>query len=1375
MKRILSNVILFILLTAPLVVASQNVNVSVDLQKQRFLDNVSNLDRTKYFNNHDAKEDPDFPTFYKDNNVGFGRQFWGPFAFFGKGNFTTTLPTSDGIVRPVSRIVATFNPTNIWSATYDPADATNTAIRYWVDETDASGRAEYWEPFNEPFIKANNFTDESGLTNEEVVTKMCEWFREMARAVHNTPELARMKVIGFGSAFPSYARRDFNETWKNHMKKFIDIAGADMDAISVHPYDGVNQVGQPNGRSGSNSEAILDLIESYTNQKFGTPKKLAITEYGVIESDAAFPPGPAPSYYNEARSAVSISGLNNMLFNFLERQDNIEICLPFVTGRADFFYNSGFDADGGDGTPRPYTPAITRPTELFTTAPYRNNEYVLSYKANFYRFWKDIKGDRAKITSDDLDVQVQAFVDGNTTYIALNNLDDADKTVNLSFITGGSGITNVNTSSLIINGQNSPIYNEGTDSGSLPSTVSLATGETKLLKITYDSPVQFTSSIVRKKYYGTSAQATTDKAPTVLVNANVANTFTINDVVKASNGDATLRLSVGIPLTTGVGSTTPSGLDRLPSEVTFNGTALTIPTNWKGYDQTGRADFYAMLEFNVPYNLINNGDNTVSVTYAKTGGRLAAAVLSIENDDVLCTKTTLYADEDNDGLGDPDVTIESCGPVQGFVDNADDKCIDDAENVCQAVVIPGVVQAEEFTENNGVTVNGSFIESVNNGDSTTYDVNNTVSGDLNVTINASAAAGAGGTVTIFSGSDELGTISITSTGDINTFQDFDGSITLSSTGLSRLRFEYSGTGSGDLFNIDSITFISTEEIIRFSDPNIGEIIQTIPNTATSFTLQLDYTTDTPGQRAGIELRTPNETFFKNNLITEATPVSRSNVDFVINFAPGDLPLTPGDYRVLTFIITTTPSGNTFTGGDGIRRFIRIVEPAVDAAHDESLSNPRGNTISLNILANDSKEDGNTPLPSEVNIDIDVNTNGQQTQLIVANEGTWDYDTNTGILSFTPNSGFTDNPTDIQYSLTEISNNLSDTGSVNFEYVQDPIANDDSSSNNDLGEVSINILNNDTSDSGEALTAANTTVDLDPSTVDIDTTLSAGVIGSWSYNDTSGVLTFTPSAEFSGNPPSITYQVTENATGLSDTASVTITFVEFALAEFSITNTGEVCANNNDGSIVVNATNAGDFTVNITGGTTFNENFTQDITIGDLDAGDYIVEITDNDSGEIFIFNITISQPLDLSVTSKVSQPNKNVTLAMSGSEEYTIVLNGTEFTTTEQNLTLQLNEGTNNISVKAKKDCQGEFTQKIVIGSLITAYPNPVKNRLTVETGTNDKVNINVFSFSGQLLISKNTKSDTGLAEVDMQNLASGIYLVSVNTPNSTSTFKIIK
>ncbi len=1357
-------------------VVAQTVNVTVDLEKQRFLGEESNLDRTKYFNIHNNTEDEAFPTFLKDNNVGNGRSFFGPFANRGftnpRGNFNTTPATSDGIVRPVTRFIATANPKTHWSPNDDPVAAAKSAVRYWIDEVDTKARPEYWEPWNEPFIKANSFLD-TGLTNPQIVLKLIEWYREMARTIHAAPELAKMKVIGFSSAFPSYARRDFSETWQDHMKRFIDIAGADIDAISIHPYDGVNQVGQSNGRTGSNVEATLDLIEAYTNQKFGSPKKIAITEFGTIIRD--FTPGPAPGYYNEAVNALTIRSFNGMLFGFFERQDNIEITIPFVTGRANFHYVD-FNADGNNGTITPYIPAYLRPTEILDVADpvtglRRNNTFILTFKQNFYKFWKDVKGDRAKILSDDLDVQVQAFVDGNTAFIALNNLDDEDKTVDLSFLSGATNITNVNTRSLVINALNTPVYNPGTDSNTFPTSTTLLNGETKIFKVTYSSPIQFTSSVTRKKYYATSTQQSTDKAPTVIITANTEKAFTINNVTKGTDGDATLRISVGIPLRENINvGSPPTNLDRLPSEVTFNGTPLTIPTNWKGYDQADRADFYGMFELDVPYNLINDGNNTVNITYAKTGGRIACVVLSTENEAGPCTPSTLYADEDGDGLGDPAVTIQSCGPLNGFVDNSDDKCIDDIENICLAIRVPAVVEAEEFIETNGTLINGNVIESINNGDSSTYDINVAVPGSYDVVIKASTPVGGGGTVKIFSGTNELETITITDTGGITTFQDFTGTFRLDKRRLNRLRIEYSGAGGIALFNIDSFEFISNEAYVFVTNPESDEIAVTINNTETSFSLDVNYATLKTTQSVDLNLRgtgavTGGFASIRPGAITKATGT------FTITLS-GPLPV--GLYTMPIFINSTgdTPQ---FFGGPSPEMKLQVIEPTIDAVDDVSQNNPRGATITLDILANDAKLDGLTPTPAQVTVDINANTSGQQTQLIVANEGTWSYDTASGILSFVPLPGFIDNPTDITYTLTEIANNLSDTAMVNFEYIQPPTLSNDSSVDNNPGVVSIPILSNDRASNGSILTSAQVTVDLDPSTAAIENTLSSGVLGDWSYNTASGALTFTPNAQFSANPPAITYQVTETATGLSSTSSatVTVTYREFVLAEFTVRNVGEICASENNGRIEVSAETNGSYAYQLNGAASVN--FTKETAVENLDAGTYNLVITDTNTQDTFSFDVTISEPENLKVSTKVLQSAKQVTLDLSGSEKFKINLNGTEFTTTENTLALPLKDGINRLEVQGEKECQGKFDQKILIGKSINVYPNPVLDNLMITTNTADTTSIKIFDISGKLMLSQSSASTNGTYQVNVQDLSSGMYFVNVSTTNLSSTFKITK
>jgi len=282
-------------------------------------------------------------------------------------------------------------------------------------------------------------------------------------------------------------------------------------------------------------------------------------------------------------------------------------------------------------------------------------------------------------------------------------------------------------------------------------------------------------------------------------------------------------------------------------------------------------------------------------------------------------------------------------------------------------------------------------------------------------------------------------------------------------------------------------------------------------------------------------------------------------------------------------------------------------------------------------------------------------------LVVANEGVWSYDNATGILSFTPDAGFVANPTDISYTLTEIANNITNTALVNFEYRQPPKAGDDLSENNDAGEVSIAILDNDLASNGMPLTAAEVVVDLDPSTAAVETTLSAGVLGNWSYNPSFGALTFTPNTEFSANPPVISYSVTETLTGFSDQAIATVEYKEFTVANLTVTGIGETCASENNGSIEIASNRDGNFSYQLNNGA--GVSFNKATTIDNLDSGVYTLVITDADTQDIVEFNMTLSEPEDLKVSTKVEELAQKVTLDLSGSPEYTIKLNGTEFTT----------------------------------------------------------------------------------------------------------------
>ncbi len=775
--------------------------VNIDIEEQRFLDNVSYLERDKYFVIHDKSfNDADINSFIEQYDVTQGRRFFGPFTFARQqtgvvGDYPSYTPgTDDSQIRAVSKFVATTQPNNVLRYNLDREAAADWAVEYWLDEVNDENRAEFWEPMNEPFIHSDDDEFTVDQPDQQLVrVRMAEWFATLGKRVKETPQLANMKMVGYSSAWPSMERFDFGH-WEDRMKMFIDIAGEYMDAISVHTYDGVNIAGQDNRRSGSNSEAILDLIDTYTVEKFGTPKKIAITEYGIIEK--GYPEG-----YNEPESAISIRGINSMLFNFMERQDNMAFTVPFITGKANFYYRDGVRTT-------PYVPALFRPLNQLPTDPYTPSNWVPSYKENFYKLWSGVKGNRTFIQSEDVDVQVQSFLDGNELYLAFNNLDNENKTVALNMLSGLTDITTVETRSLKVFNIEQPSYTI-TSATSLPSTISLDDGETVVLKVTYTSAPNFTKSIVRKKYYGTVTSTTVnpDRAPTFRINANVANTFEFADVDLGTGqeGVATLRL--------GVGRVNNEVSTNLPNEILVNGTPVTIPTDWKGYDQANRIGFFGVIEIPVDIALLDQGTNNVSVTFDETGGRISSLILSVEKREDNCSTSVFYEDADNDNLGDPDNSIVSCIQPQGFVANADDICPNDPLNDC-FISIPGLVEAEDYESQNGIqtentadTGGGSNIGFIEDGDYTEYKINADIAGVYTVNFRV-ASASQGGSITISSNGVNLETVTVSGTGGWQNWQTITTTITLPEDGVQDIKLEYNG-GNGFLFNINWIDFTTS--------------------------------------------------------------------------------------------------------------------------------------------------------------------------------------------------------------------------------------------------------------------------------------------------------------------------------------------------------------------------------------------------------------------------------------------------------------------------------------------------------------------------------------------------------------------------------------
>ncbi|NEP76258.1 MAG: calcium-binding protein [Okeania sp. SIO2G5] len=171
---------------------------------------------------------------------------------------------------------------------------------------------------------------------------------------------------------------------------------------------------------------------------------------------------------------------------------------------------------------------------------------------------------------------------------------------------------------------------------------------------------------------------------------------------------------------------------------------------------------------------------------------------------------------------------------------------------------------------------------------------------------------------------------------------------------------------------------------------------------------------------------------------------------------------------------------------------------------------------------------------------------------VPGEGIWTIDSTTGLISFTPNPGFTGTPTAVQYTVSDDDGLISNTGIVEINYttsaddIVPPVATDDSLSIEVASEAIIDPLANDSDGDGSLDPTTVTFVGLDTpipgSTLSANgKTLTVPNEGTWSIDATTGEISFIPNAGFEGNPTAVQYTVNDNDGLTSNVAQVRLTY------------------------------------------------------------------------------------------------------------------------------------------------------------------------------------------------------------------------------------------
>ncbi|WP_291794820.1 CshA/CshB family fibrillar adhesin-related protein, partial [Brevibacterium sp.] len=231
----------------------------------------------------------------------------------------------------------------------------------------------------------------------------------------------------------------------------------------------------------------------------------------------------------------------------------------------------------------------------------------------------------------------------------------------------------------------------------------------------------------------------------------------------------------------------------------------------------------------------------------------------------------------------------------------------------------------------------------------------------------------------------------------------------------------------------------------------------------------------------------------------------------------------------------TPVAYTAEDPDGEQVTANIIVTYLPEAYDdESLNNPRGEPVTVDVLGNDEGEFD----PSTVNI-TDPESGEPVKELTVPGEGVWTVNDD-GSITFTPEEGFEGDPTPIGYTVEDEAGTVS-SAEVVVTYVDEatpPAANDDESLDNESGTaVRVPVLSND-----EGALLPSTVNITDPDSGEPVKELAVPGEGTWTVDPETGDITFTPEEGYEGDPTPIAYTV-EDADGNEVTANVVVTYLD----------------------------------------------------------------------------------------------------------------------------------------------------------------------------------------------------------------------------------------
>jgi alpha-tubulin suppressor-like RCC1 family protein len=158
------------------------------------------------------------------------------------------------------------------------------------------------------------------------------------------------------------------------------------------------------------------------------------------------------------------------------------------------------------------------------------------------------------------------------------------------------------------------------------------------------------------------------------------------------------------------------------------------------------------------------------------------------------------------------------------------------------------------------------------------------------------------------------------------------------------------------------------------------------------------------------------------------------------------------------------------------------------------------------------------------------------------------------------------------------------------------------------------------------------------------------------------------------------------------------------------------------------------------------------------------------------FDVLITEPAALKTNSTFNPNSNTLVLNLSGSESYSISVNGVTEKVNGATYSKVLSTGLNKISVSTDLGCQGTFDQEIFISEQAQAYPNPTSGKFSIYVpGSDPSVRISIHTLEKTILDESRDLDHSRIITYDLSKMDAGTYVIQVSGSHVNKTLKISK